>query len=797
MPSRWTLILLLSGLTLYAQNATLDLYRELQRNEPAAVAEVQQLAVKVDRLEMTLTGRLYAGPPVAGKLRSAVFIGEGTAHIEPPPAVFEREVLRRLLKVDKVDTTFRTAVFRFSGAPWDGAVFKQAESAAMAQAAGLAKALSERLPRETGLNLDARVLRSLTGDLPGLFFFAQFDGGPLKRFSFLFDAAGRTLADAFGINAGEKGLVFSHVEPDLGNDIWLAFRAEDEYQRGVRPAEPDDFEVRQYQIQIDARQVTRRKLSVKSEMQLVLQRDARSLSFQLNDGLPERRKLRQRRFLALRAASVNGQAAVFVQEPWEIGFTILLPAVAAKAQPLKVVVETEGEPILKIDEDQDLYGLAIGEQESSVSSYYREDLFYPVNTTSWYPRHGYLQRSLYSVEVWHPSRYRAIAPGAKVKEEKLATHTVTTWDTPYPAMISTFAIGLFESSSAALVGRPGRATYYFKGGNLAKDKQTYMLTELSNGVQFFSEIFGDYPYGDIQAVMHPRGYGQSFPGLLLLPPTGQRTNMFEFSFLAHEAAHQWWGHVVPWRTYRDQWLSEGFAEYSGVIYAGVRMNADAGLKLVRSMRRSLTAPPATTTGVGAGRVAELGPIILGLRSATTATADAYQQLVYYKGALVLRMLHFLFRDPATGKDTGFYDMLKDFVKRQNGPASTESFSAVANEHFLRSAIGRKYNFRDIGWFFRQWVSESRLPQYSLKYTVESQPDGKLVLKGMLTQQDAGDGWVMPLPLLIKFGKDKVARGTVLANGPQTPVSIPLPEKPTEVLLDPDMWVLSSSTTIDK
>ena len=37
------------------------------------------------------------------------------------------------------------------------------------------------------------------------------------------------------------------------------------------------------------------------------------------------------------------------------------------------------------------------------------------------------------------------------------------------------------------------------------------------------------------------------------------------------------------------------------------MNADAGLKLVRSMRRSLTAPPATTTGVGAGRVAELGP----------------------------------------------------------------------------------------------------------------------------------------------------------------------------------------------
>ena len=40
--------------------------------------------------------------------------------------------------------------------------------------------------------------------------------------------------------------------------------------------------------------------------------------------------------------------------------------------------------------------------------------------------------------------------------------------------------------------------------------------------------------------------------------------------MSHETAHQWWGNIVAWRSYRDQWLSEGFAEYSGVLYTAIR-----------------------------------------------------------------------------------------------------------------------------------------------------------------------------------------------------------------------------------
>jgi len=34
---------------------------------------------------------------------------------------------------------------------------------------------------------------------------------------------------------------------------------------------------------------------------------------------------------------------------------------------------------------------------------------------------------------------------------------------------------------------------------------------------------------------------------------------------AHETAHQWWGDLITWSTYRDQWFSEGLASYCAMM----------------------------------------------------------------------------------------------------------------------------------------------------------------------------------------------------------------------------------------
>lgn len=62
---------------------------------------------------------------------------------------------------------------------------------------------------------------------------------------------------------------------------------------------------------------------------------------------------------------------------------------------------------------------------------------------------------------------------------------------------------------------------------------------------------------ELRLVFAPRRVSTGGPGMLLLTPLADH--------LPHETAHQWWGDLVSWRSYRDQWLSEGFAEYSQAL----------------------------------------------------------------------------------------------------------------------------------------------------------------------------------------------------------------------------------------
>jgi hypothetical protein len=93
--------------------------------------------------------------------------------------------------------------------------------------------------------------------------------------------------------------------------------------------------------------------------------------------------------------------------------------------------------------------------------------------------------------------------------------------------------------------------------------------------------------------------------------------------------------------------------------------------------------------------------------------------------------------------------------------------------------------------------QTALPMYRLEYSIQNNSDGSATVQGTVFQENAPENWAMPLPLVFKFSGNQVARGTVLANGPQQPVSIRLPQKPESVELDPEHWVLSEKTTTRK
>ena len=103
--------------------------------------------------------------------------------------------------------------------------------------------------------------------------------------------------------------------------------------------------------------------------------------------------------------------------------------------------------------------------------------------------------------------------------------------------------------------------------------------------------------------------------------------------IAHEIAHQWWGHRVGWLTDRDQWLSESLADYSAELYARRKLVDLGGWSSPTTGWREEMEQP-----VGAFRLGDVGPVVMGSRLNSSLTDSAYGSIAYKKGAVVLQML---------------------------------------------------------------------------------------------------------------------------------------------------------------
>ena len=760
-----------------------DVYNQLKAfSLTGGAVDMKGIVLKRVRSQITLDGTVYLGEPVNGKITGAVFIGEGKFVTETPTNDFEHDNLKRLLGTDVLESDFKTAVFRFTDntgvelAPTrTGPVNERAQK--------LARETDERTLREIGANLPARLAISMLNlEKPG-FFFAQFDGGKRGRFSMVLDYQNRIPVANFGINGGEKGLIWSYNTDVYGPDVWLAFYSLEDYQRGTVTYSDmnDQIDVKSYRMDIDLRDHKDKvKLNVRLEAE-PYQPNVRAVSFRVGEDLGEYENQRLKKQMRVVSVRRDGVDLPAVQENWEGGFTVFLPESLKAREKLELDMTLEGDFL----------------REAQVV----DDCYYPRSNTTWFPRHGYLDRATFDLTFRHPKSLRVASVGVRTSEEidpEDKNALVARYQMTFPVALVTFALGPFKRHTDSIKWEKGGAPTPLEFNSLPGDylpiKEDFILAELNNAVRYFTVLFGDYPYQSFGAAFHPFGFGQGFPTLLMIP-NADHASKYTYQFIAHETAHQWWGNIVAWRSYRDQWLSEGFAEYSGILYTGLRANPGAKNDLLGRLRSSLKDPPMTTSGMGKGRLVDVGPIILGHRLSTSKTLGAYQTLIYNKGALVLRMLHYLLSNPTTGEGQPFFDMMTDFVERyRNKTASSDDFRQVANEHFVKSPIGQQYGFRNLDWLFSQEVYQTALPSYEMQYKMEDQPDGKVIISGTITQQNAPEDWIMVLPVRFSFGGKQQAGGTVLVQGPSSPFKIKLPMRPQKVELDPDHWIIADKVS---
>ena len=213
------------------------------------------------------------------------------------------------------------------------------------------------------------------------------------------DHQGRIPSANFYINGGEKGLIFAHEKKFYSNTVWLAFYALDDYQRDVVPVSDafDLVDAPAYTLTVDLRE-PRKALKVNGRVDLVAKADGVStIPFMLSEGLAERDKDRLKKAMRVKAASAGGEAIEFIQEDWEGGFTLLLPAAHARGERFSVEFEAAGEFIN--DEISPLL-----------------DAHYPLVDGQWYPRHGYLGRSTFDITFLHRKKYKVASSGVRLKD---------------------------------------------------------------------------------------------------------------------------------------------------------------------------------------------------------------------------------------------------------------------------------------------------------------------------------------------------------------------------------------------
>ena len=379
--------------------------------------------------------------------------------------------------------------------------------------------------------------------------------------------------------------------------------------------------------------------------------------------------------------------------------------------------------------------------------------------------------------------------GDRVDSSRADRTVRSRWVTPGRIRNASFNLGLFEGYDVQEQGAPPVTVMISEEAHkkLAKQyaQQSKMRervgADVSKSLKFFQEVYGPTPVRRFYATEIPDYHGEAFPGMVHLSwVTFQNTaeEGWDQVFRAHEVAHQWWGIGVDFASYHDQWLSEGFATFSGLWYLQkLRGNNEQYFDLLRRWKSSILL-----------RGAEPGPIWLGHRVFATRDDDFddYQTVVYQKGAWVVHMLRVLMLDLKTMNEDRFTATMKDFYQKYEGRrASTEDFRKVVEKH---AGV-------DMGWFFDQFVYGAAIPTYRVAHRAEKAADGQWKVKLRVRQENVPEGFRMYVPVTLDLGKKQLARFRVKVEGPLTELELPpVPTEPKKVTFNDLEGVLAEVKT---
>jgi peptidase M1-like protein len=761
--------------------------------DPAKSAHVENVTIARDAIHITFTdGTIQFTQPVNGVVFGAVFHGNGRLEAAPPNPLELRQ-LYLFTKQQKLSMTFTDATFSFT----DGLLDEIAKQLKW-QTAGAANddlyANRQKEREELGAEYLPRLFKSVMSP-------------DRKRTAYF-------LAD---LKTKEKGWVevrddamqpeeirvghWSDVGPFKLLDVWMNFSAGGRDSRRVYddPAERLDFLIPSYQISANVADNAELNATAHASLQprysgeqiLLFSLDSNLRLSSVKDAQGRSLEFFQARERKERSQSYGDYVAVALKEP----------AQAARNEDLEF--KYGGKHVV----------IKVGS-----GNYFCESFgWYPAAFANELGVDEFAFRSTFDLTFRNSKKYSLVATGNKAGETVDGNQLITTWKTEIPIAAAGFAFGdykittekvgdvevqvyanrepddllqsiqrRFDNPLDDLARGPGGG-HVASGaiGNLTPAALGKTISiETANTLRVFQNYFGPYPYKQLVVTNIIGSYGQGWPGLLYLGwftflDSTQRNELgirnqvgLTDFFRGHESSHQWWGHRVGWKSYHDQWLSEGFAEFSGKLYVQFRRDPKEFLNQLRKDKELLQ-----TGDINRHEVDSLGPIWMGRRIRSSETGPgSYQDLIYSKGGYVLQMLREQLVDPRSqDSDHFFKEMMQDYCKTfDNKPASTEDFKSIVEKHMVRG-MDLDGNHK-MDWFFNQYVYGTGIPHYVFRSSVEPTPDGKTHIKGQLTRTGVPENWKDVVPLYAHMGDKTMRLGTLSATHPTETVDATVPAK---------------------
>jgi len=764
--------------------------------DPAKSAHTENVEIVRDRVHITLLdGAIQFAEPVNGVVFAAVFHGNGRVQADPPNAI-EAHQLRQFTKQDKLTMAFTEATFSFTDSLFED-VEKQVKWAPSGTAGDDLYAKRQKEREDLGAEYLPRLFKSVMS-------------GDRKRTAYFL--ADLKTKDKGWVEIRDDAMQLEEIRVgrwgDLGTvklrDIWMNFPAEGRNPRHVYddPAARQDFLIPGYRITTAVADNAEMNATARVFVQPRYAGE-RVLLFALDSNL--------------RVSAVKddkGHNLEFFQ-PAErkdrfqsygdyVAAVLATPTMASQAEQL--TFEYGGKRVVRKVGDGNYFCQSFG----------------------WYPSmfggepgvDGFAFRSDFDLTFRNPKKYSLVATGNKVSETIEGKELITNWKSDMPLAAAGFVFGDYKITKGKVGdveiqvyannqpddllktiqsafnnplgdlergpnGSLGGSGPQAAIGNLTPAALGKTISvETANTLRVFENYFGPYPYKQLVVTNIIGSYGQGWPGLLYLGwftflDSTQRNalgirnqvGLTDF-FRGHESSHQWWGHRVGWKSYHDQWLSEGFAEFSGKLYVQFRENRKEFQEQFRRDKELLH-----SRDVHSHQIDSLGPIWMGRRILSSETnGSSYQNLIYSKGGYVLQMLRMQLSDPHNpDPDHLFKDMMQDYCKTfDNKAASTEDFKAMVEKH-MTHGMDLDGNHK-MDWFFNQYVYGTGIPQYSFHASVEATSDGRTHIKGELTRSGVPDTWKDAVPLYAHMGDKTVRLGMLGVTHSSEPIDVILPAK---------------------